>query len=81
MPSYRYLMEACFSRNADLKPLVDIDVWHKPNSKKKKGKEAESGDQVAYVRLSLGKLFRKQGSERREWPLVLCFGLYYFYFY
>jgi hypothetical protein len=78
MPSYRYLMEACFSRNADLKPLVDIDVWHKPNSKKKK---ARKWNQVASVRLSLGKLFRKQGSERREWPLVLCFGLYYFYFY
>lgn len=30
-------MEACFSCNADLKPLVDIDVWHKPNSKKRQG--------------------------------------------
>ena len=70
-------MEACFSRNADLKPLVDIDVWHKPNSKKK----ARKRNQVASVRLSLGELFKKQGSERRERPLVLCFGLYYFYFY
>lgn len=48
-----------YLRHAHPESLVNIDVWHKSQSKKK----ARKRNQVASVRLSLGEVLKKQGSE------------------
>jgi len=57
-----------YLRYADPKSLVDIDVWHKSQSKKK----ARKRNQVASIRLSLEEVLKRQGSEPKAEIRLNC---------
>ncbi|KIM77105.1 hypothetical protein PILCRDRAFT_77105, partial [Piloderma croceum F 1598] len=57
-----------YLRYADPKSPVDIDVWHKSQSKKK----ARKRNQVASIRLSLEEVLKRQGSEPKTEIRLNC---------